>query len=98
MFADYVELHDINSLVRTSWVENRLLTPIHVPACQGPKVERSEAILLKAVDAGNFTAVRHFIEDGTSANICKKVGGLGGTPEIPPATLFFFLHLYLFSY
>jgi hypothetical protein len=30
--------------------------------------------------------------------MCEKVGGLGGTPEIPPATVFFFLHLYLFSY
>jgi ankyrin repeat protein len=93
MFADYLDVHDINSLARTSRAEKRLLTPYmyrrardldssdwraffmqvfewsDLP-CFGEAVESIDLrpYFMRAVDANNLTAVRHFIAVGTSVN------------------------------
>jgi hypothetical protein len=92
MFADCLDVHDINSLARTSRAEERLLTPYMYRCARDldssdwradmKAVEWSdwgpyflEAVgywrpyFLRAVKAGNLTAVRHFIEVGTSVDM-----------------------------
>jgi ankyrin repeat protein len=69
MFADYLDLDDINTLVRTTRALNRLLAP-YMYRCAKDLVSRSgRPYFLRAVKAGNLTAVRHFIEVGTSVNM-----------------------------
>jgi ankyrin repeat protein len=69
MFADYLDLDDINTLVRTTRALNRLLTP-YMYRCAKDLVSRcGRPYFLRAVKAGNLTAVRHFIEVGTSVNM-----------------------------
>jgi ankyrin repeat protein len=69
MFADCLDLDDINTLVRTTRALNRLLTP-YMYRCAKDLVSRcGRPYFLRAVKAGNLTAVRHFIEVGTSVNM-----------------------------
>jgi ankyrin repeat protein len=69
MFADCLDLHDINTLVRTTRALNWLLTP-HMYRCAKDLVSRcGRPYFLRAVKAGNLTAVRHFIEVGTSVDM-----------------------------
>jgi ankyrin repeat protein len=79
MFADCLDLDDINSLVRTSRVENQLLTPYMYRRAKDLKSRYGRPYFLKAVDAGNLTAVRHFIEVGTSVNMSDPTERLSPT-------------------
>jgi ankyrin repeat protein len=72
MIADYLDLGDINSLVRTSRAENGLLTPYIYKRAKDLKSRDGRPYFLKAVDTANLTAVRQFIEVGTSVNICDS--------------------------
>jgi ankyrin repeat protein len=68
MFADTLELRDINALVCTSRVLNQLLTPFMYSRA---KHERSRCGMLysfRVVSEGNLTAVKNFIEVGTSVD------------------------------
>jgi ankyrin repeat protein len=69
MFADCLDLHDISTLVRTTRALNRLLTPYLYRRAKDLKSRHGRPYFLKAVDAGNVTAVRHFIKVGTSVNM-----------------------------
>jgi hypothetical protein len=71
MFADCLDLDDINTLVRTTRALNRLLTPyMYRRAKDAPPGHWYRVpYLLRAVEANNLTAVRHFIEVGTSVNM-----------------------------
>jgi ankyrin repeat protein len=71
MFADCLDLDDINTLVRTTRALNRLLTPYMYRRAKDLKSRNGyrRPYFLRAVDAGNLTAVRHFIEVGTSVNM-----------------------------
>jgi hypothetical protein len=76
MFADCLDLHDINTLVRTTRALNRLLTP-YMYRCAKDLVSRcGRPYYLRAVKAGNLTAVRHFIEVGTSVNMSDPTEGI----------------------
>jgi ankyrin repeat protein len=69
MFADCLDLHDINTLVRTTRALNWLLTT-HMYRCAKDLVSRcGRPYFLRAVKAGNLTAVKHFIEVGTSVDM-----------------------------
>jgi hypothetical protein len=69
MFADCLDVHDINSLARTSRAEKRLLTPYMYRRARDPCSSDARPYFLKAVAGGNRTAVRHFIAVGTSVNM-----------------------------
>jgi ankyrin repeat protein len=71
MFADCLDLDDINTLVRTTRALNRLLTTYMYRRAKDLRSRNPNGwpYFLRAVDAGNLTAVRHFIEVGTSVNI-----------------------------
>jgi ankyrin repeat protein len=71
MFADCLDLHDINTLVRTTRALNSLLTPYMYRYAKDLVSRRGygRPYFLLAVKAGNLTAVRHFIEVGTSVNM-----------------------------
>jgi ankyrin repeat protein len=69
MFADYLELNDINNFVRTSREINRRLTPFMYRRAKARQSIRGRPYFLLAVDSGNITAVRRFIEVGTSVNM-----------------------------
>jgi ankyrin repeat protein len=71
MFADCLDLDDINTLVRTTRALNRLLTLYMYRLAKDLRSRNSNRwpYFLRAVDAGNLTAVRHFIEVGTSVNM-----------------------------
>jgi ankyrin repeat protein len=71
MFADCLDVNDINALVRTTRALNGLLTPY---IYRRAKDRRSRDVygkpyFLRAVDTDNLAAVRHFIEVGTSVNM-----------------------------
>jgi ankyrin repeat protein len=68
MFADCLDVDDINSLARTSRAEKRLLTPYMYRRARDRWSCYWRPYFIKAVDAGNLTAVRHFIAVGTSVN------------------------------
>jgi hypothetical protein len=68
MFADCLDVDDINSLARTSRAENRLLTTYMYRRARDLCSSDERPYFLKAVKAGNLTAVRHFIAVGTSVN------------------------------
>jgi ankyrin repeat protein len=72
MIADCLDLDDINSLIRTCGTENRLLTPYMYRRAKGIATRHGRPCFLKAVDAGNVTAVMHFIKVGTSVNMSHK--------------------------
>jgi ankyrin repeat protein len=81
MFADCLDLYDINTLVRTSRALNRLLTP-YMYRCAKDLVSKcgyGRPYFLRAVEAGNLTAVRHFIEVGTSVNMSDPTEDLIST-------------------
>jgi ankyrin repeat protein len=71
MFADCLDLNDINTVVRTTRALNRLLTPYMYRRAKDLRSRNPNRwpYFLRAVDAGNLTAVRHFIEVGTSVNM-----------------------------
>jgi hypothetical protein len=69
MFADCLDLDDINSLVRTSRALNWLLTPYMYRLAKDLESRYGRPYFLEAVDAGNLTAVSHFIGVGTSVNM-----------------------------
>jgi ankyrin repeat protein len=71
MFADCLHLYDINTLVRTTRALNRLLTPYMYRCAKDLRSRCGYGMpcFLLAVKAGNFTAVKHFIEVGTSVNM-----------------------------
>jgi ankyrin repeat protein len=69
MFADCLALDDINTLVRTTWALNRLLTPYMYRRSKDLESWSGRPYFLQAVNAGNLTAVRHFIEAGASVNM-----------------------------
>jgi hypothetical protein len=69
MFADCLELDDINTLVRTTKEINWLLTPYIYRRSKDRNSRRGRPYVLRAVDAGNLTAVRHLIDVGTSVNM-----------------------------
>jgi hypothetical protein len=79
MVADCLNLHDINSLVRTSRAENRLLTPYMYRRAKDLESRYGRPYFFEAVDAGNLNAVRHFIEVGTSVNMSHTAGCLRQT-------------------
>jgi ankyrin repeat protein len=81
MFADCLNLHDINSLMRTSRAENGLLTPYMYRLAKDLESTRRYRgpYVFEAVDAGNLTAVRHFIEVGTSVNMSDTLERLRPT-------------------
>jgi ankyrin repeat protein len=70
-FTDCLDLDDINTLVRTTRALNRLLTPYIYRRAKDLRSRNPyrRPYFLRAVDAGNLTAVRHFIEVGTSVNM-----------------------------
>jgi ankyrin repeat protein len=68
MFADCLDVHDINSLARTSRAEKRLLTPYLYRRARDLESSNWRPYFIEAIDAGNLTAVRHFIAVGTSVN------------------------------
>jgi hypothetical protein len=69
---DSLDLEDINSLVCTSRAENRLLTPYMYRHAKDLKSRYARPCILRAVDGGNFTALRQFIEVGTSINMSDR--------------------------
>jgi ankyrin repeat protein len=69
MFADNLGLHDVNALARTSSTANRLLTPYIYLRAKHLRTIYGRPYFLQAVDAGNLTAVRKFIEVGCSVNV-----------------------------
>jgi hypothetical protein len=71
MFADCLDLDDINTLVRTTRALNQLLTTYMYRCAKDLRSRRGYGMpyLLLAVKAGNLVAVRHFIEVGTSVNM-----------------------------
>jgi hypothetical protein len=71
MFADCLDLDDINTLVRTTRALNWLLIPYMYWRAKdlGSRYEYGRPYFLQAVKAGNLAAVRHFIEVGTSVNM-----------------------------
>jgi ankyrin repeat protein len=71
LFADCLDVHDINSLARTSRAEKRLLTPYMYRCAKDLRSRGGYGMpyFLLAVKAGNLTAVKHFIEVGTSVNM-----------------------------
>jgi ankyrin repeat protein len=71
MFADCLDLDDINTLLRTTRALNRLLTPYMYRCAKDLRSRRGYGgpYFLPAVKAGNLVAVRHFIEVGTSVNM-----------------------------
>jgi ankyrin repeat protein len=71
MFADCLDIDDINTLVRTTRDLNRLLTPYMYRRAKDLRSRNPNRwpYFLRAVDAGNLTAVRLFIEVGTSVNM-----------------------------
>jgi ankyrin repeat protein len=68
MFADNLELDDINTLVRTTRALNRLLSPYMYLRAKDQNSRNGRPYFLQAVDAGSLSAVRQFIEVGTSVN------------------------------
>jgi hypothetical protein len=69
MFADCLDLDDINTLVRITRALNWLLTPYMYRYAKDLVSRCGRPYFLRAVKAGNLTAVRHFIEVGTSVNM-----------------------------
>jgi ankyrin repeat protein len=69
MFADCLEINDINTLVRTSWALKRLLAPYMYRRAKDGYSRGGRPFFLRAVDTGSLTAVEQFIEVGTSVNI-----------------------------
>jgi hypothetical protein len=66
--ADNLGVGDINALVCTSRAMNRLLTPYMYRRAKN-LCSKSRPFFLRAVDSGSLTAVRRFIEVGTSVNM-----------------------------
>jgi ankyrin repeat protein len=69
IFADCLDLDDINILVRTSRALNQLLTPYMYRRAKDGHSKLGKPYFLRAVDTGNLTAVRQFIEVGSSVNM-----------------------------
>jgi hypothetical protein len=68
-FADNLDVDDINAFARTSRGLNRLLTPYMYRRADHEHSIRARPYFLRAVDGSNLTAVRRFIEVGTSVNM-----------------------------
>jgi ankyrin repeat protein len=81
MFADCLDLDDINTLVRTTRALNQLLTPYMYRRAKDLRSRNPNRwpYFLWAVDAGNLTAVRHFIDVGTSVNMSYPADQLDTT-------------------
>jgi hypothetical protein len=69
MFADCLEQDDISTLVRTTRALDQFLTPYLYRRAKDEESRDGRPFVLKTVDAGNLTAVRHFIEVGTSVHM-----------------------------
>jgi hypothetical protein len=71
MFADRLYVDDINALVRTTRALNWLLTPYMYRRAKDLRSGYWYQVpyFLRAVEAGNLTAVRRFIEVGASVNM-----------------------------
>jgi ankyrin repeat protein len=82
ILADNLEICDINTLVRTSRALNRLLNLYMYHRAKLLNSRFGRPYFLRAVDSGDITAVRHFIEVGTSVNMCDPVHSLRPTPLI----------------
>jgi ankyrin repeat protein len=73
VFADCLDLDDLNSLVRTSRALNQLLTPYMYRRAKDLMSRDGRPYFLEAVDARNLSAARHFIEVGTSVDMNDKM-------------------------
>jgi ankyrin repeat protein len=69
IFADNLGLRDIHALVRTSRALNRLMTPYMYRLAKQLRTRSGRPYFLRAVDTGNLTAVRQFIDVGTSVDM-----------------------------
>jgi ankyrin repeat protein len=69
MFADFLELDDINKLVRTSREMNRLVTPYMYRRAKNRYSRGGRPYFLLAVDSGKLKAVRHFIQVETRVDV-----------------------------
>jgi ankyrin repeat protein len=69
MIADSLDLDDINTLVRTTRGLNELLISYMYRRAKDLKSRDGRPYFLEAVDAGDLTAVRRFIDVGTSVNM-----------------------------
>jgi hypothetical protein len=71
MFADRLYVNEITTLVRTTRALNWLLNPYMYRRAKDTRSWRGygRPYFLRAVEAGNLTAVRHFIEVGTLVNM-----------------------------
>jgi hypothetical protein len=66
MFADCLDIDDINTLVRTSWAIIRLFTQYMYRRAKDRYSGGGRPYFLRAADTGNLTAVTNFIEVGAS--------------------------------
>jgi hypothetical protein len=73
MFADCLDFDNINSLVRTNRVLNRLATRYMYRRAEELKSRNGRPYVLEAIHAGHLTAVGHFIEVGSSVNMSHTV-------------------------
>jgi ankyrin repeat protein len=87
MFADYLDLNDINTLVRTTRALNQLLTPFMYRFAKDLNSRDGRPYFLEAVDLGNLTAVSHFIEVGTSVNMSDPMERLRPMERVRPTAL-----------
>ena len=80
MFGDELRIHDLNALVRTCREMNELLTRfMYRRAATLNKTRRNRPYFLLAVDDGNLTAVKQFLEVGADVNMTDKVTCYLGT-------------------
>jgi ankyrin repeat protein len=69
MFADRLEVVDVNALARTSRALHMLLSRYIYRRAKSLVTTKGRPFFLVAADLGNVTAVKQFIEVGTSANL-----------------------------
>jgi hypothetical protein len=67
--AEYLDLDDIGTLLRTTRSLYQLLAPYSYRRAKDERSRDGTLYFLRAVDGGNLTAVRHFIEAGASVNM-----------------------------
>jgi ankyrin repeat protein len=69
MFADQLEFVDVNALARTSRALYMLLSKYIYRRAKSLVTRKGRPFFLVAADLGNLTAVKQFIEAGTSVNL-----------------------------
>jgi ankyrin repeat protein len=69
MFADQLELVDVNALARTSRALHMLLSRYIYRRAKSLVTRKGRPFFLVAADRGNLTAVKRFIEVGTNVNL-----------------------------